>query len=64
MDKDPDKGKKKEAMEPVMIEEDQINKIMERDGMTRSSIPYQYKMNNKNRVVAERDGLESYEEEV
>ena len=28
MDKEMDKGNKKEAIDPVMMEEDQINKIM------------------------------------
>jgi hypothetical protein len=31
---------------------------------TRSGEPYQYKMNNKNRAIVDREGLESDEEEV
>jgi hypothetical protein len=30
MDKEMDKGKQKEAMDPIMMEEDQIKKIMEK----------------------------------
>jgi hypothetical protein len=30
----------------------------------RSGVPYQYKMNNKKRSIADREGLESDEEEV
>jgi hypothetical protein len=33
-------------------------------GMTRSGIPYQYKVNTNKRVVAVREGLASDEEEV
>jgi hypothetical protein len=58
-----EKGKK-EAMDPIMMEEDQIKQIMETTGKVRSGAPYQYKMNNKKRVIAEREGLESDEEEV
>jgi hypothetical protein len=64
MDRDLDKGKKKEAMDLIMMEEDQIKKIMEKYGTTCSGRPYQYKMNNKKRAIADREGLESDEEEV
>jgi hypothetical protein len=64
MDREMDKGKKKEAMDPIMMEEDQIKKIMEKYGKTRNKIPYQYKMNNKKRAIADREGLASDEEEV
>jgi hypothetical protein len=64
MDKEMDKGKKKEAMDPIMMEEDQIKKIMEKYGKTRNGRPYQYKMNNKKRAIANREGLVSNEEEV
>jgi hypothetical protein len=64
MEEEMDKGKKKEAMDPIMMEEDQIKKIMETTGKTRSGVPYQYKMNNKKRAIADREGLESDEEEV
>jgi hypothetical protein len=33
-------------------------------GKTRSEVPYQYKVNNKKRVVATREGLVSDEEEI
>jgi hypothetical protein len=63
MEGEMEKGKK-EAMDPIMMEEDQIKKIMETTGKTCSGAPYQYKMNNKKRAIAEREGLESDEEEV
>jgi hypothetical protein len=37
---------------------------METDGKTHSGAPYQYKMNNKKRAIADREGLESNKEEV
>ena len=58
-----DKGKK-EVMDPIMMEEYQINQIMETTGNMRSGSPYEYKMNNKKRVISDREGLESDEEEV
>jgi hypothetical protein len=45
------KGNKKDSMDPMMMEENQIKKIMEKDGKTRSGVPYQYKMNNKKRAI-------------
>jgi hypothetical protein len=59
-----DKGKKKEALEPIMMDDDQIKRIMAIAGKTCSGLPYQYKVNIKKRVVATREGLESDEEEV
>jgi hypothetical protein len=47
-----------------MMEEDHIRQIMERAGRTCSGVPYQYKMNNKKRAIAAREGLASDEEEV
>jgi hypothetical protein len=64
MEEEMDKGKKEEVMDPIMMEEDQINKIMETVGKTRSGTPYQYNTNNKKRAIAYREGLESDEEEV
>jgi hypothetical protein len=58
-----DKGKKEEAMEPIMMDEDQIKHIMEEDGRIHSGVPYQYNMNTKKRVVAAREGLETDDEE-
>jgi hypothetical protein len=63
MEEDIDKGKKKEAMDPIMMGEE-INNIMENFGKMRNGLPYQYKMNNKKRSIADREGLERYEEEV
>jgi hypothetical protein len=37
---------------------------MEKAGKMCSGLPYQYKMNNKKRSIADREGLESDEEEV
>jgi hypothetical protein len=45
------KGNKKDSMDPMMMEENQIKKIMKKDGKTRSGVPYQYKMNNKKRAI-------------
>jgi hypothetical protein len=56
-----EKGKK-EAIEPIMMEEYQIKQIMETNGKTRSGAPYQYKMNNKKRAIYEREGLASDQE--
>ena len=64
MEEEMDKGKKKEAMDPIMMEQDQIKQIMENVGKSRNIIPHQYKMNNKKRSIADREGLESDEEEV
>jgi hypothetical protein len=51
-------------MDPIMMDEDQTKQNMEKYGKTHNSIPYQYNMNNKKRVVADREGLVSNEEEV
>jgi hypothetical protein len=61
MDKEIDKRKKKEAMDPIMMEEDHIKNIMEKVGKTRSELPYQYKMNNEKRAIVDREGLASDE---
>jgi hypothetical protein len=53
-DEEMDKGKKEEALDPIMMEEDQIKKIMETVGRTHIEVPYQYKMNNKKRAIAAR----------
>jgi hypothetical protein len=64
MEGEMDKGNKEEALDPIMMEEDQIKQIMETSRRTRSGVPYQYKMNTKKKVVAAREGLASDEEEV
>ena len=63
MEGEGDKGKE-EALHPIMMEEDQIQQIMGTTEKTCSGLPYQYKMNNKNRAIVAREGLESDEEEV
>jgi hypothetical protein len=64
MDREMDKGKKKEVMDPIMMKEDQIKQIMEKARKTHNEIPYRYKMNNKKRTIADREGLTSDEEKV
>jgi SPX domain protein involved in polyphosphate accumulation len=64
MEEEMDKGKNKEAIDPIMMKEYQIKKIMEKDGKTHSGVPYKYKMNNKKRAIANREDLASDEEEV
>jgi hypothetical protein len=59
-----DKGKKEEHLDPVMMDDNQIKRIMEIAGKTHSGVPYQYKVSTKKRVVAAREGLASDEEEV
>jgi hypothetical protein len=59
-----DDGNKEEALDPIMMDNDQIKWIMETAGKTCSGVPYKYKVNTKKRVVAEREGLASDEEEV
>jgi hypothetical protein len=59
-----DKGRKDEPLDPIMMDDDQIKKIMARIGKTRSGVPHQYKVNTKKRVIAMREGLASDEEEV
>jgi hypothetical protein len=46
------------------MDDDHLRWILASLGMTRSRAPYQYKVNTKKRVVAEREGLTSDEEEV
>jgi hypothetical protein len=46
------------------MDDDQIKRIMVKNGKTRSRVPYQYKVNTKKRVIAVREGLVSDEEEV
>jgi hypothetical protein len=59
-----DKGKKEEDLDPIMMDEYQIEKIMETTRMMHSGVPYQYNMNTKKRVVVAREGFTSDEEEV
>jgi hypothetical protein len=64
MDGEVDKGKKEEALDPIMMDDDQIKRIMATVGKMRSGVPYQYKVNTKKRAVVVREGLKSDEEEV
>jgi len=64
MERDLDRGKKNKVMEPIMMGEEQIKEIIDKDGMTHNGRPYQYDINRKKREVDEREGLESDEEEV
>ena len=38
-------------MEPIMMDVQHTKEIMERERVMRNGIPYQYKINNKKRVV-------------
>jgi hypothetical protein len=51
-------------MDPIMMEEDQIKHIMEKYGKKGSGLPYEYKMDNKKRAIADREGLKSDEKVV
>jgi hypothetical protein len=51
-------------MDPIMMEEDQIKQIMEKYGKNDSGLPYEYKMDNKKRAIADREGLKSDEKVV
>jgi hypothetical protein len=64
MEEEMDKGKKEEALDPIMMEEYQIKNTMETTGRMHSGSPYQYNINNKKRAIATREGLKSDEEEV
>lgn len=64
MERDVDRGKNKEVMEPIMKDEEWVKEIMDIQGTMSSERPYQYNINRKNRVVVKREGLESYEYEV
>jgi hypothetical protein len=64
MEGEGDKGNKEEALDPIMMDRDQIKWIMVTTGNMRSAVPYQYKVNTKKRVVAAREGLASDEDEV
>jgi hypothetical protein len=59
-----DMGKKEEPLDPIMMDDDQIQWILETTGKMRSVAPYQYKVNTNKRAIAAREGLVSDEEEV
>jgi hypothetical protein len=56
-----DKGKKEEALDPIMMDEYQIKEIMATVQRMHSGVPYQYNMNTRKRVVAAREVLASDE---
>jgi hypothetical protein len=56
-----DKGKKEEPLDPIMMNDDHIKKIMVMARKTCSGVPYQYKVNTKRRVIATREDLASDE---
>jgi hypothetical protein len=64
MERDLERGQKKEAMDPIMMDEKHTKEIMDRAGVTCSGRPYQYKINSEKREVVEQQGLDSDEEEV
>jgi hypothetical protein len=64
MEGEVDKGKKEDSLDPIMMDDDQIKRIMATDGKMCSGVPYQYKLNTEKRVIAMREVLESDEEEV
>jgi hypothetical protein len=51
-------------MDPIMMDDEHTREIIRSAGMMSNGQPYQYRMNNKKRVVAEREGLDIDEEEV
>jgi hypothetical protein len=64
MEGEVDKGKKEKSLDLIMMDGDQIKRIMETNGKTCSGVPYQYKVNTKKREIPTREGLASDEEEV
>jgi SPX domain protein involved in polyphosphate accumulation len=64
MEGEMDRGEKSKEKDPIMMDQEEIQEILQKAGTTRSGRPYQYKLNRKKRAVAEREGLESDEEEV
>jgi hypothetical protein len=60
-----DKEKKEEEpLDLILMDEAQLKWILASLGMMHSGAPYQYKVNTKKRAIAEREGLESDEEEI
>ena len=64
MEGEKDKGKREKYLHPIMMDDDQIKRIMVTTRNMRSGVPYQYKVNTKKRVIAVWEGLASDEEEV
>jgi hypothetical protein len=60
-----DKGnKEEEPLDPIMMDDDQINWILASMGNTHSGSSYQYKVNTRKTTIVVREGLVSDEEEV
>jgi hypothetical protein len=55
MEKDLKSRQHKEEMDPIMMDDEQTRQIIRSAGVTRNKQPYQYRMNNKKRVVVERE---------
>jgi hypothetical protein len=64
MERDMYRGKKKEVMEPIMMDEEKMKEIMEKEGTTSSKRCYEYNINRRKTVVSKREGFESNEYEV
>jgi hypothetical protein len=52
MEKDLD-SREKEEMDPIIMDDEQTREIIRSVGVTHNGRPYQYRMNNKKRVVVE-----------
>jgi hypothetical protein len=57
-------NKEEEPLDLILMDDEKLKWILVSSGMTRSGVPYQYKVNTKKRVIAEREGLANDEEEV
>jgi hypothetical protein len=64
MEKALESRKKKEAMDPIMMDDEHARDIIRKAGVMPNRRPYQYNINNKKREIVEREGLDSHEEEV
>jgi hypothetical protein len=51
MEEEMDRGNTEEALDPIMMEEDQIKEIMETTRIMHSGVSYQYNMNKKKRAI-------------
>jgi hypothetical protein len=53
MDRDLEKGKKQEDMDPIMMDEEQTMEIIRKSVVLCNERPYQYKINKKKRAIVE-----------
>jgi hypothetical protein len=51
-------------MDPITMDDEQASEIIRNEGVTHIGHPYQYRMNNKKKIVMEWEGLDNDEEEV